>query len=73
MPQSPASETIGAAPTRSGSTIPHMPRKPQLLIIEDEEPIRVGLEDLFVYHGFAVDSAADGPADWPRRSPDASI
>lgn len=38
-----------------------MPRKPHLLIIEDEEPIRVGLEDLFVYHGFAVDSAADGP------------
>lgn len=39
-----------------------MPHKPQLLIIEDEEPIRVGLEDLFVYHGFAVDSAADGPS-----------
>ncbi|NVZ08380.1 response regulator transcription factor [Allochromatium humboldtianum] len=38
-----------------------MPHKPQILIIEDEEPIRVGLEDLFVYHGFAVDSAADGP------------
>ena len=38
-----------------------MRHKPQLLIIEDEEPIRVGLEDLFVYHGFAVDSAADGP------------
>lgn len=38
-----------------------MPHKPQLLIIEDEEPIRVGLEDLFVYHGFEVDSAADGP------------
>lgn len=38
-----------------------MPHKPYLLIIEDEEPIRVGLEDLFVYHGFAVDSAADGP------------
>jgi two-component system response regulator RegX3 len=35
--------------------------KQRLLIIEDEEPIRVGLEDLFVYHGFAVDSAADGP------------
>ncbi|MTW21780.1 response regulator transcription factor [Allochromatium palmeri] len=36
-------------------------RKQRLLIIEDEEPIRVGLEDLFVYHGFEVDSAADGP------------
>lgn len=39
-----------------------MRHKPYLLIIEDEEPIRVGLEDLFVYHGFAVDSAADGPS-----------
>jgi two-component system response regulator RegX3 len=39
-----------------------MPRKSRLLIIEDEEPIRVGLEDLFVYHGFEVESAADGPA-----------
>jgi two-component system, OmpR family, response regulator RegX3 len=38
-----------------------MPRKHRLLIIEDEEPIRVGLEDLFVFHGFAVESAADGP------------
>ena len=38
-----------------------MPDKPRLLIIEDEEPIRVGLEDLFVYHGFAVETAADGP------------
>ncbi|WPL19723.1 Transcriptional regulatory protein YycF [Thiorhodovibrio winogradskyi] len=38
-----------------------MPNKPRLLIIEDEEPIRVGLEDLFVFHGYAVESAADGP------------
>ena len=38
-----------------------MSRKQRLLIIEDEEPIRVGLEDLFVFHGFAVESAADGP------------
>ena len=35
--------------------------KQRLLIIEDEEPIRVGLEDLFVFHGYAVESAADGP------------
>ena len=34
--------------------------KTRLLIIEDEEPIRVGLEDVFVYHGFDVASAADG-------------
>ncbi|NEV60682.1 response regulator transcription factor [Thiorhodococcus minor] len=39
-----------------------MPRKSRLLIIEDEEPIRVGLEDLFVFHGFEVESAEDGPA-----------
>jgi two-component system response regulator RegX3 len=36
--------------------------KPRLLIIEDEEPIRIGLEDVFIYHGFDVSSASDGPA-----------
>jgi two-component system, OmpR family, response regulator RegX3 len=39
-----------------------MPIKPRLLIVEDEEPIRVGLEDLFVYHGYEVETATDGPA-----------
>jgi two-component system, OmpR family, response regulator RegX3 len=34
--------------------------KPRLLIVEDEEPIRNGLEDVFVYHGFDVSSARDG-------------
>jgi two-component system response regulator RegX3 len=34
--------------------------KHRILIIEDEEPIRVGLEDLLVFHGFDVASAADG-------------
>lgn len=38
-----------------------MPKRPSLLVIEDEEPIRVGLTDLFVFHGFAVETAADGP------------
>ncbi|MBK1723703.1 response regulator transcription factor [Thiocystis violacea] len=38
-----------------------MSRKSRLLIIEDEEPIRVGLEDLFVFHGFEVETAAEGP------------
>ncbi|MBK1647211.1 response regulator transcription factor [Rhabdochromatium marinum] len=38
-----------------------LPNKSRLLIIEDEEPIRVGLEDLFVFHGYAVESAAEGP------------
>ena len=38
-----------------------MNKRPRLLLIEDEEPIRVGLTDLFVFHGFEVQSAADGP------------
>ncbi len=37
-----------------------MQRKPRLLIIEDEPAIRAGLIDVFVYHGYAVESAADG-------------
>ncbi len=37
-----------------------MPTKHKLLIIEDEEPIRIGLEDVLVFHGFEVASAADG-------------
>jgi two-component system response regulator RegX3 len=39
-----------------------MHTKFSLLIVEDEPAIRTGLEDLFVYHGYAVDSAADGQA-----------
>jgi len=35
-------------------------KKPKLLIIEDEEPIRQGLVDVFLYHGFEVDVALDG-------------
>lgn len=31
-----------------------------ILIVEDEESIRTGLIDVFVYHGFEVDYAADG-------------
>ncbi|MBK8972646.1 MAG: response regulator transcription factor [Hahellaceae bacterium] len=34
--------------------------KPRLLVIEDEEPIRIGLTDTFVFHGFEVESASDG-------------
>jgi two-component system response regulator RegX3 len=34
--------------------------KQRLLIIEDEEPIRIGLEDVLVFHGFDVVSASDG-------------
>jgi two-component system response regulator RegX3 len=37
-----------------------MQRKIRLLIVEDEAAIRAGLMDVFVYHGYEVDSAADG-------------
>jgi len=35
-------------------------RKPRLLIVEDEAPIRSGLTDVFLFHGYEVDTAADG-------------
>jgi len=38
-----------------------MSKRARILVIEDEEPIRVGLTDLFVFHGFTVETAADGP------------
>jgi two-component system response regulator RegX3 len=37
-----------------------MQRKPRLLIVEDEAAIRTGLVDVFVYHGYEVEQAADG-------------
>jgi len=37
-----------------------MKGKIRLLIVEDEEAIRSGLVDVFVYHGYAVDAAEDG-------------
>lgn len=37
-----------------------MPPKTRILIVEDEDAIRSGLEDVFVYHGYAVDTAAEG-------------
>jgi two-component system response regulator RegX3 len=37
-----------------------MQRKIRLLIVEDEEAIRAGLIDVFVYHGYDVDFAVDG-------------
>lgn len=36
------------------------PRKLRVLIIEDEAAIRSGLIDVFVFHGYEVDSSADG-------------
>ena len=38
-----------------------MARKTRILIVEDETAILAGLVDVFVYHGFEVDTAAEGP------------
>lgn len=38
-----------------------MSRAINILLVEDEEAIRKGLIDVFVYHGYAVDSASTGP------------
>jgi two-component system response regulator RegX3 len=38
-----------------------MKAKQRLLIVEDEAAIRNGLIDVFVYHGFEVESAEEGP------------
>ena len=37
-----------------------MPAKLRLLIVEDEPAILQGLADVFVYHGYEIDTAADG-------------
>jgi two-component system response regulator RegX3 len=37
-----------------------MQRKIRILIVEDEKAIRNGLMDVFVFHGYEVDCAADG-------------
>ncbi|MEA2079164.1 MAG: response regulator transcription factor [Pseudomonadota bacterium] len=37
-----------------------MQRKIRILIVEDEEAIRTGLMDVLVFHGYALDCAADG-------------
>jgi len=37
-----------------------MQKKARLLIVEDEVAIREGLIDVFVYHGYEVDSSGDG-------------
>jgi len=37
-----------------------MNRKARILVVEDEAAIRDGLIDVFVFHGYDVDSAADG-------------
>jgi len=37
-----------------------MTQKARILVVEDEAAIRSGLVDVFVYHGYEVDTAADG-------------
>ncbi len=39
-----------------------MTAKLEILIVEDEQAILTGLVDVFVYHGFTVDTASDGEA-----------
>jgi two-component system response regulator RegX3 len=43
-----------------------MQRKLRILIVEDEAAIRTGLLDVFVYHGYDVDNASDGPQGLAR-------
>lgn len=45
---------------KQGLTAMPVEDKPRILIVEDEEPIRLGLTDVFVFHGFDVESAKNG-------------
>ena len=38
-----------------------MKRQLRILVVEDEEAIRTGLVDVFVYHGYALESSDNGP------------
>lgn len=38
-----------------------MKRQLRILVVEDEEAIRIGLIDVFVFHGYEPDSADNGP------------
>lgn len=38
-----------------------MNRPTRILVVEDEEAIRTGLIDVFVYHGYELDSSDNGP------------
>lgn len=67
MPSPGQAGRLGASKLSSkGFSYPAMTRKPRLLIVEDEAPIRAGLTDVFVYHGFDVDAEADGRAGLQR-------
>jgi len=48
----------------------------KILIVEDDEPIREGIRDFFVEHGFLVDTAEDGAsaiAEVKKHQPDLAI
>lgn len=47
-----------------------MPRKPRILIVEDEAAIRTGLADVFVYHGYEVEAVGDGRTGLKRALDD---
>jgi DNA-binding response OmpR family regulator len=47
-------------PRRPGRIIKRCADKLRLLIVEDEPAILQGLVDVFVYHGYEIDTAADG-------------
>jgi DNA-binding response OmpR family regulator len=38
-----------------------MKRPLRILVVEDEEAIRTGLIDVFLYHGYELDSSDNGP------------
>ncbi len=39
-----------------------MDNKAKILVVEDERPIRDGLTDLLVFHGYQVNAVGDGPS-----------
>ena len=45
-----------------------MSGKTKILIVEDEKAIRGGLLDVFIYHGYAVETADDGHAGLAKAS-----
>ena len=44
----------------STDSLVFMKRTTKILIVEDEEPIRTGLVDVFVFHGYSVESCDNG-------------
>lgn len=53
-------QIIYIANSRVTGSLYSMTSKQRILVVEDEEAIRTGLLDVFTYHGYEVDAAADG-------------